>query len=97
MKGGNAGVYTKEEGIYSYFEICEKIKSENWKKHWDDKQQSVFATHGDQWVGFDNQRSIALKVKWAHTMSLGGTMLWTLGTFFSLKEKITLLEYKSFL
>lgn len=57
------------------------MKSENWKKHWDDKQQSVYATHGDQWVGYDNQRSIALKVKWAFTMSLGGTMLWTLGKY----------------
>jgi hypothetical protein len=32
----------------------------------------------DQWVGYDNQRSISLKVKWAYSMLLGGTMLWTL-------------------
>ena len=51
---------------------------ENWKKHWDDKQQSVYATLDDQWVGYDNQRSISLKVKWASSMMLGGTMLWTL-------------------
>jgi GH18 family chitinase len=78
IKGGQAGSFTKEEGIYSYFEICEKLNVENWKKYWDDKQQSVYATYDDQWVGFDNQRSIALKVKWASSMSLGGTMLWTL-------------------
>lgn len=79
LKGGLAGSYTKEEGIYSYFEICEKINVEVWKKSWDQKQQSVYASHGDQWVGYDNERSIALKVHWALTvMSLGGTMLWTL-------------------
>lgn len=78
IKGGQAGSFTKEEGIFSYFEICEKLNVENWKKYWDDKQQSVYATYDDQWVGFDNQRSIALKVKWASSMSLGGTMLWTL-------------------
>jgi chitinase len=78
IKGGLAGAYTKEEGIYSYFEICEKINVENWKKYWDEKQQSVYATIDDQWVGYDNQRSIQLKVKWASSMQLGGTMLWTL-------------------
>ena len=78
MKGGAAGSYTKEDGIFSYYEICDKLNSEGWKKHWDDNQQSFYATRDDQWVGFDNQRSISLKVKWASTMSLGGTMLWTL-------------------
>lgn len=78
LKGGVAGSYTKEEGIYSYYEICEKLNVEGWKKYWDDKQQSVYATLDDQWVGYDNQRSISLKVKWAYSMSLGGTMLWTL-------------------
>jgi len=78
-KGGVAGAYTKEEGIYSFFEICEKINDENWKKAWDQNQQSAYATFNDQWVGYDNERSIALKVHWALTvMSLGGTMLWTL-------------------
>lgn len=78
VRGGHAGTYTKEEGIYSYYEVCEKLNVENWKKHWDDNQQSFYATYDDQWVSFDNQRSISLKVKWAYTMSLGGTMLWTL-------------------
>lgn len=78
MRGGLAGSYTREEGIYSYYEICEKLNVDGWKKHLDEKQQSLYATHWDQWVGFDNQRSIALKVKWAYTMSLGGTMFWTL-------------------
>ena len=62
----------------AYFEICENILNKNWTKHWDEVQQSVFATEDNQWVSFDNQRSIILKVKWAMSMSLGGTMLWTL-------------------
>jgi len=52
LKGGEAGVYTREEGIYSYFEICEKLNLENWQKKWDNKQQSVYATYEDQWVRF---------------------------------------------
>lgn len=79
LKGGLPGAYTKEEGIYSFFEICEKTNIQNWTKAWDKNQQSAYATHNDQWVGYDNERSIALKVHWALTvMSLGGTMLWTL-------------------
>jgi hypothetical protein len=50
FKGGEAGVYTREEGIYSYFEICEKLNVDNWQKKWDNKQQSVYATYDDQWV-----------------------------------------------
>ncbi len=78
VRGGVAGQFTKEEGIYSYYEVCDKLNIDGWKRTWDDRQQSLYATHYDQWVGFDNQRSIALKVKWAYTMSLGGTMFWTL-------------------
>ena len=80
--GGEPGTYTKEEGIMSYFEICEKLILKNWTKHWEEKQQSVFATNLNQWIGFDNQRSIILKVKWAISMSLGGTMLWTVCLLF---------------
>jgi hypothetical protein len=76
--GGRAGQYTKEEGIYSYYEVCDKLNVDGWKRTWDERQQSLYATHNDQWVGFDNQRSIALKVKWAYTMGLGGSMMWTL-------------------
>lgn len=79
LKGGQAGAYTKEEGIFSFYEICEKINVNKWIKAWDENQQSAYAVLGNQWVGFDNERSIALKVHWALTvMNLGGTMLWTL-------------------
>lgn len=50
IKGGEAGAYTREEGIYAYFEICEKINVDNWQKKWDNVQQSVYATLEDQWV-----------------------------------------------
>ncbi len=54
------------------------MNSDNYKKHLDENQQSVYAYSNNQWIGFDNKRSIALKVKWAYTMNLGGTFLWTL-------------------
>ena len=32
LKGGQAGAYTKEEGIFSFYEICEKINVNKWIK-----------------------------------------------------------------
>lgn len=84
LKSGYAGPFTKEDGVMAFFEICDKIRSENWTKYWDDQQQSNYATLDNQWIGYDDKRAIALKVKWASSMNLGGTMLWTLDVRFYL-------------
>jgi hypothetical protein len=78
LSGGLAGQFTKEEGIFSYYEICEKIRIDNWNKKWDEQQKCVYAFKGDQWVGFDDRHSVSVKVKWAIDNELGGTMFWTL-------------------
>lgn len=44
---------------------------------WDDEQKVPYAVHGDQWVGFDDERSIRLKMKWILENGYGGAMVWT--------------------
>lgn len=47
--------------------------------------QSMFKqiTFDDQWIGYDDAQSIALKKAWANDLCLGGTMTWAidLGSF----------------
>ncbi|KAK9709298.1 Glycosyl hydrolases family 18 [Popillia japonica] len=78
--GGSAGQCTGEMGILGYNEICQKIASGGWTVVWNNEQQIPYAYNGNQWIGYDNERSITLKVDYAKTKGLGGIMVWSLET-----------------
>ncbi|XP_052068086.1 acidic mammalian chitinase-like isoform X2 [Mytilus californianus] len=78
MGQGTAGRYTKENGFLSYYEICSNIRNKSWTEGWLDDQQVPYAYHGDQWVGYDNARSIEIKTKYIIDNGLGGGMTWAL-------------------
>lgn len=44
---------------------------------WDDEQKVPYAIDGDQWVGFDDERSIREKLRWISDNGYGGAMVWT--------------------
>ncbi|KAJ9583635.1 hypothetical protein L9F63_022016, partial [Diploptera punctata] len=75
---GTAGPYTREAGTLGFNEICEQ-KSQ-WTEHWNDAQQVPYATNGNQWVGYDNVRSITIKCDYIKSQGLGGGMIWSLET-----------------
>jgi len=60
-----AGKYTREAGFLSYYEIC---KNPGFTEVWNDEHKVPYA-HGKQsdwqydWVGFDKQESLTLKVR----------------------------------
>jgi chitinase len=60
----------------SYYEICENIKGNGWTEAYDENAQCPFAYKGDQWVGYDNVKSIQLKTEYALSQNLGGIMFW---------------------
>jgi hypothetical protein len=71
----------------AYFEICEKLKDNSWKYVWNDQQEVPYAYSNEvftapsaplEWVGFDDVRSIEVKVKYIMNKGLGGAMLWAL-------------------
>lgn len=74
---GNAGNYTREAGFLSYFEVCQKI-SEGAQKHYIPEQESPYITYADQWVGYDDADSLALKVEYIKKQNYGGIMVWAL-------------------
>ena len=62
----------------SYYEICENIKVNGWTEAYDSTAQVPYAYKGDQWVGYDNVKSIQLKTQYALSKNLGGIMFWAL-------------------
>uniref|UniRef100_A0A3B5B540 Acidic mammalian chitinase-like n=1 Tax=Stegastes partitus TaxID=144197 RepID=A0A3B5B540_9TELE len=70
------GPYTQEIGVWSYYETCSFLKGTT--VQWSDSQKVPYAVKGNQWVGFDNQRSIDAKVDYLKSRRLGGATIWTL-------------------
>lgn len=69
---GNAGPYSREPGSMGYNELCEQ----QWTHEWDDDQQVPYAYKGNQWIGFDNRKSVELKCRFAQQLGLAGIMVW---------------------
>ena len=44
------------------FQVCDFLYEKNTTLVWDNEQQVPFAYNGDQWIGFDDERSLGLKV-----------------------------------
>lgn len=47
----------------------------DWTEVWDDEQKTPYAYKGNQWVGFENQRSVQEKVQFAKGRNLAGVMV----------------------
>lgn len=75
--GGKAGEYTRESGFLAFYEICEMLKDDA-KYIWDDEQKVPYAVQGDLWVGFDDERSTRIKLRWILDNGYGGAMVWTI-------------------
>jgi len=78
--GCTAGPYTREAGILGYNEICEKLLAGGWTVVMDDDMKAPYMCKDNQWIGYDNPASIAIKTKYAMDMGLGGVMVWSLET-----------------
>ncbi|XP_072403130.1 chitotriosidase-1-like [Diabrotica undecimpunctata] len=74
--GGNKGPYTGQSGYLGYNEICEFHLNSTYV--WDDQQKVPHRYWDDQWVGFEDERSITEKVNYARDNELGGMMVWSL-------------------
>ncbi|XP_074499716.1 uncharacterized protein LOC141772537 [Sebastes fasciatus] len=73
---GEAGPYTSKAGFLAYYEICQFLPGATIQFIPD--QKVPYATKGDQWVGYDNQNSLAYKVKYIKDNGFGGAFLTSL-------------------
>ncbi|EDW31122.1 GL20757 [Drosophila persimilis] len=76
--GGKAGKFTNEAGFLSYYEVCSFLAADNTTLVWDSEQQVPFAYRGNQWVGFDDERSLKTKTEWLKEQGFGGIMVWSI-------------------
>jgi len=74
--GGTAGEFTKESGFLAFYEVCQMMK-EGATYFWDDEQKVPYVVKNDQWVGFDDERSIIEKMNWLISNNYAGAMVWT--------------------
>ncbi|XP_012137365.1 chitinase-3-like protein 1 [Megachile rotundata] len=76
---GTAGPYTREAGMLGYNEICQYVK-QGWTVRRSDADKTPYAFNGDQWVGYDDVESIAVKAAYINSKNLGGAMVWSIET-----------------
>lgn len=74
---GAPGPFTAEGGMLGFNEICLKL-SQGWTEAWDDASKCPYAYQGNQWVGYDNQKSLSIKVDYLKEKGLGGAMIWAI-------------------
>ena len=74
---GTPGLYTDEEGLLAYSEICTLLKNPQWTVEADD-QSGIYAysTETAMWVGYDDVDTVVLKTKYAINRHLAGVMVW---------------------
>lgn len=77
---GIAGHFTKQAGIVVYNELCEIFKMKKSSLHlaWESKQMAPYAYYDEQWISYDDNRSIALKADYVKRHKLGGIMIWSI-------------------
>jgi chitinase len=79
--GIDPGPYTGQTGFWGYNEICEKMQKESgWTIVRDPVYMVPYAYRGYQWIGYDDEQSIALKVHYLQQKGLGGGMVWSIDT-----------------
>ncbi|XP_067686963.1 chitinase-3-like protein 2 [Haliotis asinina] len=75
---GKPGPYRVMEGQLAFYEVCEMLDKGEASYAWDDLQKVPYIYNNDTWVGYDDERSVAVKTEWMIQKNMGGVMLWSL-------------------
>lgn len=69
VDAGEMGMYSGEPGFLYYREICPHFENDEWIKKWDPVAMVPYMYKGNQWISYDNEQSLALKVSQAKRFS----------------------------
>ncbi|KAK8051637.1 glycoside hydrolase superfamily [Apiospora rasikravindrae] len=72
------GVCTNGDGVMSLVEIQELIKENGLTPKYLPDAMMKQITWDDQWIGYDDEETIARKKAWADNQCFGGTMAWSI-------------------
>lgn len=77
--GGNeGGPCTNTNGVLSLREIQQIVKKKQLTPNLLTDLMVMEVSWDDQWIGYDNDATIALKNNWADRNCLGGTVAWSM-------------------
>merc|ERR1711872_61769 len=68
---------TREKGFISYYEICQHIK-QGWTAKYHPEHKVMYAYGGDQWIAYDDTKTIGIKAQYIKDKGLAGGMIWAL-------------------
>ncbi|KAI0890230.1 chitotriosidase-1 [Annulohypoxylon maeteangense] len=74
------GSCTKSAGTLAYFEIQDIISEHKPKVVYDEDAAANYIVYGDkndQWISYDDAKTLKQKVDWANEVGLGGVMIWS--------------------
>ncbi|XP_078034702.1 endochitinase-like [Augochlora pura] len=77
---GIKGPYTNDEGNIGYNELCVELKNGGWTVVRTRYEKVPYAYKGNQWISYDDPRSIRHKAGFAKHHNLGGVMIWSVDT-----------------
>jgi chitinase len=77
---GPAGPATGEAGSLAYYEIVQQLLANNLTRAWDAGTLTPYAFNAQngEWVTYDDEQSIGLKISYLLQKGLGGAMFWAI-------------------
>lgn len=78
--GGDPGEYTNARGFMGYYEICLRLKNETqkWNRAYDELGKVPYMYLDKNWVGYEDQDSLKIKMEWLKTQGYAGAMNWAI-------------------
>lgn len=71
------GQYTREAGFLSYYEICDLI-NKGAKVSIIKDQKVPYLVYNGEWIGYDDVKSLTVKIDWLKKNKFGGVGIWSL-------------------
>jgi GH18 family chitinase len=72
---GNGSKYIKNGYNIPFYEVCDRIKNQNWIKQ-RNNNEGPFAYKEDQWMSFDDELSALNKAMFVREKGYGGLVIW---------------------